>query len=68
MIAQWIAGAVGKMHIHRIENRELASKMGFTPQYVSMVLNGKKTPKNAESRFCQAIDELISERKQEDAT
>lgn len=51
MIAQWVAPIVGKMHIYQIEHRELAEKLGVTPQYVSMVLNGKKEPKTAKERF-----------------
>lgn len=62
MIAQWAGEIVGKLHEHRIEHRQLAAKLGVTPEYVSMVLNGKKTPKNAEARFRTALEELIAER------
>ena len=60
-MSNWIASAVGKMHINKISNIELAKKMNVTPQYISMILNGKKSTKNAESRINDAIDSIISE-------
>lgn len=59
---QWIANVVGKMHINKITQTELAKKMGVTNDYIWMILNGKKTPKNAETRIMSAIDEIIRER------
>ena len=59
---QWIATAVGLMHINRISNIELAEKIGVTHQYISELLNGKKSPKGAEQRIMTAIDEIIAER------
>jgi len=59
---EWIAEAVGKMHINRITNNELAAHLGYNPKYVSMVLNGKKTPKKAQEVFMRGIDEIIAER------
>ena len=58
----WIANAVGKMHVNKISNIDVAKKLNFTVEYVSMILNGKKTPKNAETRIMSAIDEIIRER------
>ena len=43
----WIADIVGKMHINKITNKDIAIKMGVTPEYISMLLNGKKTTKTA---------------------
>lgn len=58
----WIANAVGKMHVNKISNIDVAKKLNFTVEYVSMILNGKKTPKDAETRIMSAIDEIIAER------
>lgn len=58
----WIANAVGKMHVNKISNIDVAKKLNFTVAYVSMILNGKKTPKDAETRIMSAIDEIIAER------
>ena len=59
----WIGNAVGKMHINDISNIDLAGALNVTPQYISEILNGKKSPKNIEQRVMNAIDEIISERK-----
>lgn len=56
----WIAEAVGKMHIHKIQQRDVAAHLGFTEEYLSMILNGKRTPKKAEQRVMSAIDDLIA--------
>ncbi len=59
---EWIAGAVGLMHINKITHSDIAAKMGITREYVSMILNGKKSQKDAEERFTNAINEIIVER------
>lgn len=60
---QWIADVVGKMHINKITQSQLAEKMGVTNDYIWMILNGKKTPKDAENRINSAIDQILAERK-----
>ena len=60
---QWIADVVGKMHINKITQSQLAEKMGVTNDYIWMILNGKKTPKDAENRINSAIDQILTERK-----
>lgn len=55
----WTASAVGLMHLHKITQKELANHIGVTDDYISMILNGKKTPKGAEERISNAIDEII---------
>ena len=56
----WIATAVGKMHVHKITQIELAKHMGVTNDYISLIMRGKKSPKNIEKRIMSAIDELIA--------
>ena len=63
MSKQWTGRIVGLLHMHRITQVELASEMGVTAQYVSMVLNGKKSPKGIEERMDAAIV-AITERRQ----
>ncbi len=64
MLDKWIGDAVGKMHINKITQTELAKHLGVTLEYVNKILNGveKVTPKNAEERIMAAIDEIIAER------
>lgn len=58
MIADWTGWVVGQMHIAGISGKQLAEHMGVTPEYVSMILNGKRAPEGAESRFKSAVAEL----------
>lgn len=62
MPAQWTAEIVGKLHSNRIPQIELATYMGLTPEYVSMVLNGKREPQNAEQTFRSALEALLVQR------
>ena len=55
MANEWTGRIVGLLHTHRITQAGLAAEMGVTAQYVSMVLNGKKSPKGIEERMEAAI-------------
>ncbi len=59
---QWIANAVGKMHVNKVSQTDIAKKMGVTNDYIWMILNGKKSPANAEARIMTAISDIIRER------
>lgn len=61
MPAQWVSELVGKMH-GKVRQNELATKLNYTPEYVSLVMNGKREPKNAEQKFRTALEELILEK------
>lgn len=61
MIADWTGQVVGQMHVAGISGKQLAEHMGVTPEYVSMILNGKRAPEGAEQRFKTAVDELLRE-------
>lgn len=39
----------------------LAQKLGYTPQYVSTVLNSKRDPAGAAQKFNAAVDALIEQ-------
>ena len=58
----WIAVAIGKMHINNIKQDDVASKMGIRRDYLNKILNGKNFPKDAETRIMSAIDEIIREK------
>ncbi len=62
MNPKWTAKAVGLMHTMKITSASLAKEMGVTPEYVSMLLNGHKTPKNAEENVMAAIHRLIEKK------
>lgn len=61
MPAQWTADLIGEMHLNRITKRQLASCLGVTPEYVSMVLNGHREPSDAEQNFQNAVDYLVNQ-------
>ena len=62
MSTEWTGRIVGLLHTHRITQVELATEMGVTAQYISMVLNGKKTPKGIEERMVDAIQAIADRR------
>ena len=62
MPAQWTGDIVAKMHINGITRRQLAVHLGYSPEWVTMVLNGHKEPAGAEAKFRAALDELIQEK------
>ena len=62
MSAQWTAEIVGKMHVHNISQSEIAAHLGFSREYTNAVLNGKRTPANAEQTFRKAVEELIAQK------
>ena len=62
MSAQCTGDVIGKLHIHHLKKKQLAERVGVTPEYVSMVLNGHRSPPDAEHRFRAALDALIAEK------
>ena len=58
----WTGSIVGLLHTHKIKQAELAQEMGLTAQYVSMVLNGKKNPKDIKDRMEDAIRTIVKRR------
>lgn len=65
MTKNWTGDLVGLMHDYKITGRQLAGHLGITDRYVSMILNGKRHPPNAEERLRRAVEELISSRSQD---
>ena len=60
MPEQWTGDLVCRMHLHRIPQKRLAEALGVTPEYVSMVLNGHRTPPGAQARFSAALERLLA--------
>ena len=65
MIPTWSGEIKSLMHIHRITNVRLANRLGVTKNYVSMVLNGRRRPLNAQEKFTKAVNEIIKQRENE---
>lgn len=58
MPAQWTGDIISEMHLHGITQLQLAQHLGYAPEYVSAIMNGKREPKNAETLFRKAVKEL----------
>ncbi len=64
MPAQWTAELVGKMYLYGITAKQLAAEVGWNDKYLSSVMNGHRTPKEAEQKLAAALERLISRRKE----
>lgn len=62
MPAQWTGRILGEMHLYGITAQQLAERIGIHPKYFSAVINGRRTPKDAEARFTAALEALIKEK------
>lgn len=65
MPAQWTADLIGEMHLAHVSKKQLAERLGVTPEYVSMVLNGHREPDGAAGRFKEALTRIISVQSQD---
>lgn len=68
MSADWTARLIAKLHTNRISKKQLAKQLNFTPEYVSMVLNGHRNPSGAELEFSKALDSLIHDKQKEECS
>ncbi len=67
MPAQWTADVIGEMHLNSITARELAAEAKIDYRYLSMILNGHRSPKNAEARCREALARLIARQQKDSA-
>jgi predicted urease superfamily metal-dependent hydrolase len=67
MLAQWEVEFFGKKRAHRVKDLEIAKEIGWHPKYLSAVLNGKRTPKDAEKKLSAALDAIIARNKTNEA-
>ena len=67
MVAEWTGEIVALLHVNGISQNELAREMGNTPQYVCMVLNGKRSPNGIDVRMKEAITAIVERKKSGDA-
>lgn len=58
----WTSEVVAEMHLHGIKQKELAEALGWTAEYVNMVLNGKRNPAGAYEKMIEAIGKIELER------
>lgn len=61
---QWTGDLVGKMHNEKIRLEDVASVLGVTKAYVSMLLNCKRKPKDAREKLEHAVEEIIRRKRE----
>ena len=63
MPEKWTAELLGDMHLAHVTGKELAAEAGWHPKYLSVVLNGHRTPKGAEQTLRAALERIVSREK-----
>lgn len=59
---QWTGDLVGKMHVNRVRNTDLAEELGVTQAYVSMMLNSKRSTKGMKEKLEKAFEAVLEKR------
>ena len=62
MPEEWTGHLIGKMHNHRITNQDLATELGVTKAYISMIFNGARSPAGARERMEAGVEAIIRRR------
>ena len=66
MVEKWTGRLIGKMHNNGVSMADLATELGVTKAYISMILNGARKPPGAKERLEAAVAEIIKKRKEGD--
>lgn len=59
MREQWTGELVGKMHNAEVTLEELGKEAGVGKAYVSMILNGARSPAGARERLEAAFESIV---------
>lgn len=59
-MGSWVAEVIGRMHVHKITQAELAEQVGVRRDHLNKVLNGKKNDEKIRDRIVVALDEMIA--------
>ncbi len=63
MPEKWTGRLIGEMHNQDVTYDDIASELGVTNAYVSMILNGKRKPPDARKRLEGAYRSVLDKRK-----
>ena len=58
----WAASLKGKMFLCSITDSMIADELNVSRQYVNMILNGKRCPKDGQAQLEAAVEKLINKR------
>lgn len=62
MPEKWTGELLGRMHNARVTRNDLAKELGVGKSYVSMLLNSRRTPADAQERLEAAVDSILARR------
>ena len=62
MPEKWTGRLIGEMHNQNITYDDLATELGVTKSYVSMILNGARKPAGIRKRMEDAVKAIIQKR------
>ena len=65
MVEKWTGNLIGKMHNAGVTYDDLAKETGLNKGYISMILNCKRTPPNAQEKMENAFNSILEKRKNE---
>lgn len=66
MPEEWTGELVGKMHNKKVTLQDLATELGCTKSYVSMILNCGRRPAGCRERLEKAFDAVVASRAAEE--
>lgn len=58
----WTGDLIGRMHNAGVTYDDLAAELGCGKSYLSMVLNGKRNPKDAKEKLNAAFDRVLAKK------
>lgn len=58
----WTGELIGKMHNAGVTYDELGAELNVSKSYVSMILNGRRTPTDAEAKFNDAFVRVVEKK------
>lgn len=62
---KWTGDLVGKMHVNKVKNSDLAKELGVTEAYISMMLNSKRNTKGMREKLEKAYEAVLEKKKTE---
>ena len=65
-VPEWTGEFMGRLHTHRVTQQEIADAMECSRQYVTMILNGWRTPIGAKGMLEEALLRVLEERKRKE--
>lgn len=59
---KWTGTLIGKMHVNKVKNADLAKELGVSEGYISMLLSATRETKGARERLENAYEAILARR------